>query len=681
MTVFSKAISAVVLALAALTVPAGIARADVTLPLLISDGMVLQQRTPVRIWGRADPNEKVTVSLQGQSASAMADATGSWEVTLRPLRAGGPLTMTVTGKNRREVKDVLVGEVWVASGQSNMEWSVAASANAQEEIAGANDPQLRMFTVPKRISAVPQTELEGGRWETANPQAVGRFSAVGYSFARALRQSLKVPVGILHSSWGGTRIEAWMSRPLLERMNVPAEQFALADTNSPAFRRAKEAYDQHLAAWKAAGSPEGPHTDPGISDAAKEWAAPDTATADWRNMTLPRNWEQANNTETAYLDGAIWFRRDVEIPAALAGKELTLSLGAIDDHDITYFNGVRVGATGPETPNSWQAPRRYTIPGNLVKAGRNVVTVRVWDGQGGGGFTGPATEMHLFGPNAPAAERISLTGPWRYKVELARLSDPGAMPTVNNPNAASGLYNGMLFPLTRYAVKGAIWYQGESNAGQPDRYRELLPAMIRNWQEDWKAQTFAFGIVQLAPFMAIKPEPAESSWAGLRASQAHTATTVPNAFLAVITDVGDVADIHPRQKRPVGERLALGALRAAYGQRIVSSGPTIRSVKAEGSRVVLTFDNAGAGLEARGTDSAGKPAPAGKVVGFAVAGADGKWVWADAAITGRDTVTLTSPVPLASPVTVSYGWADYPVVNLWNKDGLPAIPFRASPQR
>jgi len=273
-----------------------------------------------------------------------------------------------------------------------------------------------------------------------------------------------------------------------------------------------------------------------------------------------------------------------------------------------------------------------------------------------------------------AGEAVSLAGDWRYKVEAGRPQNPGGEPGID-PNRASALYDGMLHPLTRYTIQGALWYQGESNAGEPDAYRRLLPAMIRDWRDAWGIKDFPFLIVQLAPFQAIQPQPQESSWAATREAQSLAATALPNVGTAVIVDSGDEQDIHPHRKQPVGERLALLARKIAYRQDVVATGPLFQSLRVEGDKAILTFDGVGGGLEARPVNTAGKPVPDGKLVGFAVAGADGKFVWADAVISGKDTITVSSP-QVPNPVAVRYGWADYPVVNLWNKEGLPAAPFR-----
>lgn len=659
------------------------ARANVTLPGVISDNMVLQRNAPVRIWGTADPGERVTVTLARHAASATAGPNGKWTITLPALPAGGPFDLGVQGKNTRTVKNVLVGEVWVASGQSNMEFSLAAAANAATEVPAANDPNLRMFTVTKAIAAEPRADVAGGSWQSASPQTARAFSAVGYFFAKALRKALNVPIGVIHTSWGGTRIEAWTSKETLIAQGAPLTDFnRIGDT--PEFRERLRRYEQQVAAWKAAGSPAGPFADPGVLPGGTAWAKPETDASGWATLRLPGAWEESGVAELEYLDGAVWFRRDVTVPG-VGGHDLTLSLGAIDDTDTTYFNGVRVGGLGAKTPNVWQVARRYTVPGRLVKMGRNTIAVRVWDSQGAGGLTGPAGEMYLEEKLPPGVQTIAapwktaLAGDWRYKVERGRVSDPGGPPGVSDPNAATGLYNAMLAPVLPYTIKGAIWYQGESNTGDPAAYRRLFPAMIRDWRKGFGVGDFTFLAVQLAPFMAIHPQPAESSWAALRESQVYATHILPNVGVAVITDVGQVEDIHPSKKQPASERLALLARKIAYGEKnLNATGPTLRNMTVRGSEAVLTFDNVGPGLTMRAAvDSGGRIIPADKLTGFAVAGSDGKFAWAEARIAGPNTVVVSAPQG-TQPVAVRFGWADYPVVNLWSGDGLPAGPFRTN---
>ena len=649
------------------------ANADITLPALFSDGCVLQQKKPLRVYGLAAPGEKVSVALQGQTANTTADPSGKWEVILKPLSAGGPFALTVTGNNKVVVNDVLVGEVWVCSGQSNMEWTLNALPEAKDEIVHADDPHLRMFTVEKSVAKTPQTEVRGA-WHEAKPQYVGNFSAVGYHFAKALRAARKVPIGMIHTSWGGTRIEAWTSRATLESIGTPASDFAPLEANNPNIKAEMEQYQKRVDAFKAAGSPTGNFVDPGIAPVAKGWEATTFDTTDWQSVNLPTHWDTSGIDALIAIDGGVWFRRTFTIPAELAGKDLTLTLGAIDDFDITFVNGMKVGATGEDTPNFYAHPRVYKIPANLIKTGENSIAVRVWDWFADGGFTGQALDMKIFAADAPTVS-VPLAGAWKFKVEQSRPQNPGQPPGANDPNMATGLYNAMLVPLTKYAIAGAIWYQGESNAGNPPAYRKQMPAMISNWRKDWGEGDFPFFIVQLAPYMAIQPQPGESSWAGLREAQWDTQRMIPNVGTAVITDSGDEKDIHPHRKQPVGERLALLARSVAYGEKIAAHSPSFEKMHIADGRVTITFANAGNGLEARPVDSAGKAVDAGKVVGFAIAGEDGKFFWADAKVTGKNTVEVSSP-QVAMPVAVRFGWADFPVVNLWNKDGLPVAPFR-----
>lgn len=643
----------------------GTAHATVTLPRLLSDGMVLQQRAPVRIWGVAEEGERVNVSFRGQRVQTVATS-GRWAVVLRPLDPGGPFTLTVSGTNTIELRDVLVGDVWVCSGQSNMEFHLADAFDARKDVDAPSDPLLRMVSVTHQVADVPQADVEGGKWQSSSAATRGDFSAVGYYFGRALREARRVPIGLILTSWGGTPAEAWTSRGALQEWGMPVCSFKSTAVDP----KAKADYQNRLAAWRAAGAPQGNFDDPGVADSARAWARPQTDARDWRWMSLPQKWESAGpNME---IDGAVWFRNEVDVPVVWAGVDLDLSLGAIDDFDTTYFNGVKVGATGIETPKFWQAPRRYIVPGALVKPGRAVIAVRVWDNGGEGGLTGPGDKMWLARhpelSTEVASDRfrsISLSGEWRFRIENARPARP--VEPGSDPNAPAVLYNGMIAPLVPYTIKGVIWYQGESNADRATEYRSLLSTMIGNWREDWGIGPFPFLVVQLAPYMTRNPEPEESGWAALREAQWHVSKLVPNVGLAVITDVGEEDDIHPNKKQPVGERLALAARKLAYGENVAGSGPTLRTVKLGHGQVIVSFDNIGKGLEVRGD----------KLIGFAIAGTDKKFIFADATIAGNTVVVASTRVP--EPAYVRFGWASFPVVNLFNKDGLPAVPFRTDP--
>jgi len=470
--------------------------ADVKLPAVIGDHMVLQQGVPVPIWGTADPGEEVTVSLNGQKKTATAGADGRWIVRFEPLKADdGPVEMMVAGKNRITVSDILVGEVWVCSGQSNMQWPVRLSKEAQKEMQAADYPRIRLFEVPRKVAARPQTDTQA-RWEACNPKTVPEFSAVGYFFGRDLHKELKVPVGLIHTSWGGTPAESWTE---LSVMQADPDFRPILDR----WQQGVEKYTTDLSAWKEA------------AEKAKAESKP-----------------------------------------------------------------------------------------------------------------------------APAAP-----------------GDPEA-----NPWKPAGLYNAMITPLTPFAIRGAIWYQGESNAGRAYQYRRLLPAMIKSWRDAW-GQDFAFLVVSLANFMKTQDQPGESAWAELREAQAMTAAQ-PHNGLAIIIDAGDAADIHPKDKQTVGRRLMLQALEVSYGKDVAAAGPTYDSMRADGGKVRIKFKNADGGLVAKGSVP----------TGFAVAGEDRKWHWAHAEIEG-DSVIVWSP-QVATPVAVRYAWADNPVCNLYNGADLPAAPFR-----
>ncbi len=468
------------------------ARAELKLHALFGDHMVLQQGIAAPVWGTAGPGEEITVAVLDQKKTARAGADGRWTVKLDPLKAGGPLELTVAGKTTVTLEDVLVGEVWVASGQSNMQWSVKQSGNPDQEIAAADHPKLRLFHVPRVPADQPARDVNA-KWEVCSPQSVAGFSAVAYYFGRELRKSLDVPIGLIHTSWGGTAAELWTSRRVFE------------------------------------------------------------------------------------------------------GHE------GLKDYVVFYQK------------------RRETHAAQVAKL--------------------------------------------KEDSEKAKAEGKPAPKALGNFMDASCLYNGMIAPLIPYGIKGAIWYQGESNAGNAAGYRTLFPAMIKNWRDDWGQGDFPFLFVQLANFMARKPEPSESNWAELREAQTRT-LSLPNTGMAVIIDIGDAKDIHPKNKQDVGKRLALWAQAKVYGKDVVPSGPLYESMKVDGSRARISFKHAGSGLEARG----------GKLAGFAVAGEDRKFVWAEASIEG-DEVVVSSPA-VRAPVAVRYAWADNPDCNLYNKEGLPASPFR-----
>jgi sialate O-acetylesterase len=634
------------------------ADAEVRLPAIISDNMVLQQGTKVRIWGNANAGEHVAVTFDKKTSNITADAQGRWQVLIGPFKAGGPYELTVKGDNVLTIKNVLVGEVWLCSGQSNMEWPLVNTTGGAEAVAQAKNPEIRLFTVEKHTSTSPLTDVVG-HWVVTTPDDAAHFSAVGYFFGRELYEHLKVPIGLINSSWGGTPAEAWTSHEALLSSPELKPILDRYESSLNALPETKATYAQALAQWEEKNL----YIDSGNKGEALGYADPSTSTTDWSQMDLPKQIEAAG----LLIDGAIWFRKVVELPAEWSGKDLVLNLPPIDDQDVTYFNGAKIGSVGRETPNSYMVPRKYVVPGSLVRAGRNVIAVRVFDSAGEGGF-GRGGAMSVGPAGAAESSLISLRGTWDYKVELAlepKHPDWGSRPEavgVSNQNNPSVLYNAMIAPLVPFAIRGAIWYQGESNAGRAYQYRTLFPTMIRNWRTAW-GQEFPFYFVQLANWHASKAQPDESDWAELREAQTMTLRE-PQTGMAVIIDIGDENDIHPRNKLDVGRRLAAWALAGTYGQKVIPSGPLFDKYTIEGDKVRIRFKY-GSGL---------KTIDGGPVKGFAIAGEDHRFVWADARIDG-DTVIVSSPT-VPKPVAVRYGWADNPIANLYNNAGLPASPFR-----
>ncbi len=649
---------------------------ELRLPALFGDHMVLQREAPIPVWGWAAPEASVEVALGETTVVGKAGKDGQWRVALAAQPAGGPFELRVTsGRHAVALRDVLVGEVWLCSGQSNMEWPLRQARDAEIEAASAADcPRLRFFTVERVTARTPQEDCRG-QWEVGNPESAMAFSAVAFFFGRKLLQELDVPVGLINSSWGGTVAQAWT--PLSHLAANPALKHYADYVIRLQRPDALAQYREELAAWEAGIF----HKDEGIAPEARGWSKPDLPAKGWGPVAVPGVWEQ---TLKLNIDGAVWFRYELDIPVGWNGHSLDLHLGPIDDFDQAFFNGHAVGSTGEETPNAHLVPRRYAIPAGLVRPGRAVLAVRVFDRYGAGGFTAAsASEMALVAPDGVLPERLPIAGTWRYRVEraLAPKTPTTAAPVgPENQNFPSSLYNGMIAPLVPFGLRGAIWYQGESNANpsQAQEYNVLFPALIAAWRDAWArgsgtpgALEMPFYYVQLANYMARQPQPGESTWAVLREAQLR-ALVVRHTGMAVTIDIGEAADVHPRNKQDVGLRLALTALAKTYGKFVPYSGPMFRRLTIRGKQAVLEFSHTGGGLVAGG----------GVVRGFAVAGEDRRFVWADAKIDSTrgkghtsDTVVVSSRrVP--KPVAVRYGWADNPDCTLFNDAGLPASPFR-----
>jgi sialate O-acetylesterase len=620
---------------------------------LFCDHAVLQRGGPVPVWGWSAPGSSVTVTFAGQSRTAVAGPDGKWLVKLKAMRASAKArSLSVTNSTTHEsavINDVLVGDVWLCSGQSNMEMGVGV-CNATNDIASANFPQIRLLTVPRLIAAEP-VETMKCQWFPCSPDTIknglwGGFSAAGFFFGRELNRELNVPIGLIHSSWGGTVAEAWTSAEGLALLGDFND--AIKNLRDGASSPRKVDYLEIYEKWCQ-------QKDPGTQ---KGWAQGTGVDASWKSVQMPQPFQQAG---LPGFNGMVWFQREFDLPADWAGKDLKLDLGPVDDFDTTWINGVKVGQM-----NRYDLIRSYTVSASAIKPGKNILTIRVMDTGGFGGLTAQPEQMKIAPAGDTQAAPISLAGVWRMRdsAPLAQLGSPPAPPDEGNPNVVTVLYNGMIAPLLPFAIKGAIWYQGESNAGRAKQYRRLLPAMIGDWRNRFGEGNFPFYIVSLANFQATNAEPRDSDWAELREAQALTAKNVPNCGLALAIDIGNAEDIHPKNKQELGRRLALVALAKTYGHKIEYSGPWYRSMKVSGDKIQLKFDHVDGGLVAK----------EGKLTGFAIAGEDHKFVWADAVIDGK-TIVVSSPA-VVKPLAVRYAWDINPVCNLYNQAGLPAVPFR-----
>jgi len=620
--------------------------AQVRLPHLISDGMVLQRDGKLPIWGWAAPGEKVTVHFNGQSLSAITGADGKWTVELAPMSAGGPYDMTVDASGQLKVKDILIGDVWLCSGQSNMELPMErVKEKYANEIARCANPAIRQFAPRMQYDFdKPREDFQAGSWQSAAPATVLAFSAVGYFFAKELYEKYHVPIGLIKAPVGGSPAEAWLSEKALQQfpdhVAVAAKYKDLSYSESV---RRKE--DSVSKAWYQRIAQQ----DAGLHD-VKPWFDPAYDATTWQEMDIPGYWSDQGLPQ---VNGVVWFRKDIDVPEQLTGRSVKLMLGRIVDLDSVYVNGVLVGTTGYQYP-----PRRYEIPAGILKPGKNTLVIRVINSAGRGGFI--TDKPYWMGQED---NRIDLQGKWRYK--LGATATPLASTTFFQYQPM-GLFNGMIAPLLHTAIKGVIWYQGEANAGRAWEYRRLFGAMIADWRLHWGADDLPFLYVQLANFMEAKPQPSESGWAALREAQLQT-LSVSRTGMAVTIDIGEWNDLHPLNKYDVGKRLALAARAIAYGEKdLVYSGPLYSSMRREDNAIRVRFTSTGSGLTVKGGST---------LKGFAIAGPDKHFVWARAMIEGADVVVRSEQV--SNPVDVRYAWADNPEgANLYNKEGLPASPFR-----
>jgi sialate O-acetylesterase len=647
-------------------------RTGIELPSLIGDNMLLQQKTDARIWGKAAPGSKIGVSASWNAEGEVKTGEdGRWSVTIPTPEAGGPYTISITARDTSlTINNVLIGEVWFCSGQSNMEMPVSGwppvdtVMYSAKTIANASVPEIRLFNVQRKVSGEPLEECSGS-WEVCTPSSVRPFSATAYFFGKKLYDELKIPVGLIESAWGGTPAEAWMSSEVLENAGEFLNEINAIKESGPIIEEYQSWLNSHKQEvvkpagddqWKSLNLGDENVPQPGFNDST------------WLAMSLPGQFESV----TGDFDGVVWFRKNIEIPGKMAGKDLVLSLGPIDDMDWTYFNGNLVGAH--ELSGMWQAERNYGIPAGLVKEGSNTIAVRVLDNQGGGGIWGKSGSMKV-SLKDNGTMQLPLDGEWKYQpvaelignkfyiFDLAKneLSEK-QRPKTLGPYTPSTLFNAMVKPVVNYPVKGAIWYQGEANVGRADQYSKIFPLMIKNWRDAWGIENFPFYFVQIAPYVYSNLDSTESAW--LREAQGK-ALRMSNTGMAVTLDIATVMNIHPPFKKEAGERLANLALAKDYGRTFNVYGPVYRSMTVDDKAIKIQFDNIEGGLVLKNEKS----------TEFEIAGKDNKYVKASAKIMNNEVV-VSSP-DVSDPVSVRYCWRNGSVAALFNGAGLPALQFRA----
>jgi sialate O-acetylesterase len=642
---------------------AGSLDAEISLPGIFSDHAVLQRNRSLPVWGTARPDAEITVTLGDRGATGRADADGKWRVELPAMVAGGPYALTIEGDGRVRLEDVMIGEVWLCSGQSNMQWPLRMAEGSEAAAAGADFPEIRLFTVPNVMATEPRENVAAD-WRVCRPDAVPTFSAVAFFFGRQLHRELELPIGLISSSWGGTRIEPWTDRASLAALPGMEVQFAALEEAIVAQERDRS----QIEVAKAAHAKAARQMLQLEADGDASGADPQLDVGAWPTMALPTQWEQAGLPD---LDGLVWFRRKVEIPPDWEGKKLVLHLGPVDDTDVTFFDGARVGGMGSyrdKIIEYWDDPRVYSIPGEQVRPGTSIVAVRVIDTGAVGGLWGSEPEEMRLALADDPQQSLPLAGEWRYHVQVELPSvppdplQPYTLPTL--------LYNSMIHPLIPYALRGAIWYQGESNVLTKDgmEYAAKMRAMVEGWRRLWGQGAFPVYSVQLAPFRYSIPVFNCDPFDLPRLWEAQIASlAIPNTGIAGTMDVGNLQDIHPQRKEVVGKRLARWALARDYGRGdLVFSGPLYRSMQVEGKRVRIRFDHAESGLAT--LDSAPPD-------WFEVAGSDGNYVAAEAHIDGSTVVAWSEDVP--APKAIRFAWHEEAQPNLINTAGLPALPFRS----
>lgn len=609
--------------------------ANVSLPRFFSSHMVLQQNEPIVIFGTADKGEKVYVTFHEMSQQTVTNADGKWSVTFQPIKAGGPYTMSVKGNNHITLSDVYVGEVWFCSGQSNMGWKLENALNGDEELANANYDKIKLFTPKRYMSGQPETELISGTWETCTSENAEGFSAVAYFFGRHLYQKYNVPIGLINSSWGGTNIEAWMSESLLN--NHPESQKIISKMKAMDMLQAARQFKIDDYAYRDKIEV--------VDIGGKEhWEKETTDYTDWQTIKLPNRWALAGIEKTY---GVIWVTKSITLTEADIQDDITLSIGRVDDKDVTYFNGEKIGESAKK-----DLERKYTIPKNILRAGENRITIKVANFRDYGGFRSADDEVYI----TTAKQKMSLVGNWKYKKGTPTVEEPPAR--VHPRYYPTSLYNSMVNPFFGYNVRGVIWYQGESNVKNPEEYAQFFPKMIEDWREKW-GKEFPFLFVQVANYAEQ-----ENREAPLREAQA-LALKLNKTAMVVTLDIGEDYNVHPANKQDVGKRLGMAAQHIAYGEKEVSKGgPSLKEASFKNDSVTLSFDQE---LVVKGDMNA--------INGFMISSNDKTYYPAKVEVY-NNTIKLYNK-DVKKPKYVTYLWADAPGnVMIYNNQELPAPPFK-----
>lgn len=622
--------------------------AHIRLPKIFGPNMVLQQGRQNKIWGWANKGEHIALTLAGWSFNTIADDKGKWTAELPSLKYGGPYKLVIKGENRIELTNIMIGEVWVCSGQSNMELPVSASLNAAKEIDSAQYPKIRIFTVPQRLSQFPKNDLDQGEWTECSPATIAKFSATAYYFGRYLYQKLKVPIGLVNSSYGGTLIESWTSGQTIQNdpdLKEPLRKLLAMDL--PKLRQERVERIKKIIG-------ELPENEIGIENGKPPlFAAADLDDSEWKMIRVPGFW---GNNGYPDINGVGWYRKKIDLSDEQARQDITLHLSKLYHGDTTWINGQRVGSMDPSNDE-----RIYKVAPGVLKRGSNVIAIRIVSNNGGAGFNSKPYDVYI----ETSTGKIPLAGDWKFKIAKVVLND---ITTFRN-SYPTMLYNAMINPIIPFGIRGVIWYQGESNAQDKRsvQYRRLFPNLIADWRKLWGQGDFPFLFVSIANYCDPADIGGENYWAELREAQTM-ALKVPNTGMAVAIDLGEANNIHPRNKQEVGRRLALKALSIAYHKNVVCTSPMYRAISVTGKQVQVTFDGVGSGLRTKG--------PSDVIYGFTIAGSDQKFYPARAKLINDRTVSVEAD-QVSAPVAVRYAWADDPgELNLYNKEDLPANPFR-----